>query len=249
MSATIERAGSGGADRPPSDTGLRGALERARRWPDVREAARRLAIRLFDRPLVGRYTLLDLPIIHKLVIANSVLVGLAVVGGMWFVHSSLWPALRDIHAGLTAVGVMVAVTLAGGVNYLIVRTALAPLESLQRTVEAVRRGDVGARAGVPLLSAPGVELFRLAINDMLDEMAHDRERLRALSAGLLTAQEGDEDTRRARAPRRGRAAYRGSARDPATGQAGDGEVECGADHRRSHRAEFARLRAGAPRRL
>lgn len=150
---------------------------------------RRFGTRALTVPLLGKYTLLNLPIAYKLVIANSFLVVPGSLAGVWFAHTALWVAFSSFHLALTLIGVLVGVALSAGANYLIVRTALAPLVHLQETVEAVRRGDPDARAGVTALSDPGVELFRRTFNDMLDEMARDRQRLRMLSSGLIAAQE------------------------------------------------------------
>lgn len=161
----------------------------AHRQATRRAALRRLGVRLLAFRLFGRYSLLSLPISYKLVVANSLLVGFGFLAGIWFAQMGPWDAFGSFRLVLMAGGVLAGVALSVGATYLIVKTALAPLARLQQTVEAVRAGDSDARARDSVLSDPSVELFRRTFNDMLEEMARDRQRLRTLSSGLLAAQE------------------------------------------------------------
>lgn len=184
--------------RPPAPATATGNPLRPRAWasagsvlgvwlPSLRCTLTGFATRRF----LGMYhRLLYLPIVYKLVVADALLVGAAGAAGIWFSHSPLlMPSTRAVHEAILIGGLLTLVALACAANYLIVTAALSPLASLQRTVEAVRGGNLGARAPDTLVSDPMVELLRSTLNSMLERMARDQARLHSLSDGLIRAQE------------------------------------------------------------
>lgn len=180
--------------RPATATGTPlgpGASASAPAAPNNRKPSPRSSLTRFaHRRILAKVLLLDLPIAHKLLVADALLVGAAGAAGIWLAYSPLlMPATRAIRELLLVSGLLILVTLAWVVNYLIITTALSPLASLQRTVEAVRAGDLEARAPATLVSDPLVELLRSTLNSMLGQMGRDRTRLHSLSAGLIRAQE------------------------------------------------------------
>lgn len=131
-----------------------------------------------------RGRLLGLPILYKVLIANTAIVVLGAVGGTRLTISA-GADRYEIVAVLAVVGVVVSVA----VNYLVLRAALAPLISLEQTVTEVRNGNVDARAPRPTFTDPRFEALRETLNAMLDTVANYRGRLRALSSQVITAQE------------------------------------------------------------
>lgn len=137
---------------------------------------------------------LGVPLLWKVLVANLVIVTLGAGIGM-LVTADLARARPGAPLGeLLAVPLAGAVALSLVVNLIALRAALAPLRRLQSTIEAVRGGDLGARLRPALLTDPEVERVGETLNTMLDELAAVHARLRALSAGVMDAQE--EERRR-----------------------------------------------------
>jgi two-component system, NarL family, sensor histidine kinase UhpB len=136
-----------------------------------------------------RDRLLGLPIIYKVLVANTAIVVIGAVGGTWLTIgvARTSPAVEhyELLAGFAAVGVLVSVV----VNYLVLRAALAPLTALEATVSEVRNGNVDARAPRSAFTDPAFEQLRETLNSMLDALATYRRRLRGLSSQVITAQE------------------------------------------------------------
>src|SRR5262245_40626685 len=93
-----------------------------------------------------RDRLLGLPIIYKVLVANTAILVVGAVGGTWLTIGIARnsPAVEhyELLAAFAAVGVFVSVV----VNYLVLRAALAPLTALAAAVSEVRNGNVDARA-------------------------------------------------------------------------------------------------------
>lgn len=131
-----------------------------------------------------RDRLLGLPILYKVLIANTAIVVLGAVIG-----TRLTVAVGAEHYELVALLAGLGVLASVIVNYLVLRAALAPLISLEQTVTEVRNGNVDARAPRPTFTDPRFEALRETLNAMLDAVATYRTRLRALSSQVITAQE------------------------------------------------------------
>ncbi len=129
----------------------------------------------------------------KVLLANACLVLGSVAAGMLLAsHAALagregegW-VLAGYAAGVTGLTLLV--------NALVLRAAFLPLQRLERTAVAVRRGDYGRRAPQSFLNDPLIQRLTDAFNAMLAAQEESRAELAALSSRALDAQE--EERRR-----------------------------------------------------
>ena len=146
-----------------------------------RRAAR---IRRKDTPRVPRWLrlILEVPLEMKLLGANLIIVGVA--GLLLFGPVQLQPTrLTDAYI------VVAALILGATVNFVLVRVALGPIESLERVARWVSEGRLAER--VPASMVADHELARLSktINEMLDSLAAGRERMEKLGEEVIYAEE------------------------------------------------------------
>ncbi len=141
-----------------------------------------------------RQRLLQLPLLYKILIANSAIVALGAVvgtiGTVWHVH--LFP--NDAHFELILFFVMVGLAISFAVNYIVLKVALRPLDRLEAGVDEIRRGNTGLRISDDPLTDERFMRLTAAFNQMLDALEEDAERLHRLSGAILEAQE--EERRR-----------------------------------------------------
>lgn len=135
-----------------------------------------------------------LPLLWKVLIVNSLIVLLGAVAG-----TIITAQVARARPGASLLDLLLVPALAGlsvsvAVNLVALRAALAPLRRLQSTIDAVRAGDLHARVEPALLTDPEVARVGETLNGMLDELATVHGQLRALSAGIINAQE--EERRR-----------------------------------------------------
>ncbi|HLH73440.1 MAG TPA: sensor histidine kinase [Chloroflexota bacterium] len=135
--------------------------------------------------------LLSVPIFYKVLLANSLIVVLGAVAGTWLTIQYL--AVTPDHASgeLILLFAGVGITLSVLVNFVVLKAAFQPLASLERAVEAVRHGNMQARAAHVAFSDPQIDQLVDTINSMLDGLETYRERVRLLSQQVLTAQEAE----------------------------------------------------------
>jgi signal transduction histidine kinase len=135
-------------------------------------------------PRVPRWLrlILEIPLEMKLLGANLIIVG--VTGLLLFGPIQLQPR-RLIDSYIVVAAVLLGVT----VNFVLVRLALGPIESLERVAWWVSEGRLGER--VPASIVADHELTRLSttINEMLDSLAAGRERMERLGAEVVYAEE------------------------------------------------------------
>lgn len=136
-----------------------------------------------------RDRLLGLPIMYKVLIANTTIVALGAIGGTGMTILIARSSPSSDHVELFGLLGLVGVGVSLIVNYLVLTAALAPLRALESTVALVRAGDVEARAPRSAITDPRIEQLRETLNSMLDELAVHRARQRALSSQVITAQE------------------------------------------------------------
>lgn len=129
----------------------------------------------------------------KVLLANAVVVLGSVVAGM-ALASHAAAAGRQGEGWLLAGYAMGVTGLTLLVNALVLRAAFLPLQRLERTADAVRRGDYGRRAPQSLLNDPTIQRLTDAFNAMLAAQEEGRAELAALSSRALDAQE--EERRR-----------------------------------------------------
>ena len=126
--------------------------------------------------------ILEVPLEMKLLGANLIIVGVA--GLLLFGPVQLQPTrLTDAYI------VGAALILGATVNFVLVRLALGPIESLERVARWVSEGRLAER--VPASMVADHELARLSktINEMLDSLAAGRERMEKLGAEVIYAEE------------------------------------------------------------
>jgi len=137
-----------------------------------------------------RHAVLGVPLFWKIVLANGFL--MTVVGGTTTLvlsrpgHEAVAPAVLVI----LVLGTLMAATV---VNAWIVALALRPLEGVSRTAEAVRLGDLSARAPVAEFSDRQLDHLAHVINEMLEALDQARERQKVLSHRVLMAEERERE--------------------------------------------------------
>jgi two-component system sensor histidine kinase UhpB len=97
------------------------------------------------------------------------------------------PSRFELVLVYVSIGVLLSVT----VNFLVLRAAFQPLDSLERLADAVRLGDLSARAHPVPLSDPQIARLVETFNDTLDELERDQDQLRELAMQVIDAQEGE----------------------------------------------------------
>lgn len=140
------------------------------------------------RPLVVR--LLSLSVFYKVLIANSAIVLLGALAGTAItsrVASTHSPAVLDVP--LAAIFAVIGLTLTGGLNALLLRAALRPLQRLQEVARRVREGDLSVRAELSPLADAEIGQLAATLNQILDEVQRYEEQMRALSGRVIYAQE------------------------------------------------------------
>ena len=126
--------------------------------------------------------ILEVPLEMKLLGANLIIVGVAVL--LLFGPIQLQPTrLTDAYI------VVAAMILGAAVNFELVSLALGPIESLERVAKWVSEGRLAER--VPASMMADHELARLSktMNEMLDSLAAGRERMEKLDAEVIYAEE------------------------------------------------------------
>lgn len=138
--------------------------------------------------------LLRLPLLYKILIANSIIVGLG--AGVGTMAVAAWLRLDPHRSTVTLVcllGISGAV-LSIAVNLLILRVALAPLRELERTARQVEAGDFSARARTSVLADRDFTRLTRVTNQMLDRVRRYHSRIQRLAARALRA--GEEERKR-----------------------------------------------------
>lgn len=136
------------------------------------------------RGLVDR--LLELPLVGKLVGANTLMLLAAAV------------VLVSTGAGWTGGRLMVLALLASfAVNVFLVWVALRPLTGLEETAARIHEGDFGARVPRSRIADRNLTRIGRTMNELVDRLMGDRARMHMLAAQVIRAQ----DEERARVAR------------------------------------------------
>jgi two-component system, NarL family, sensor histidine kinase UhpB len=135
------------------------------------------AVSLFYKVLLANGTLVLGATLIGMGLADRIVTGGAALNG--------W-GRAGFAAGVTALSLLV--------NALVLRAAFLPLQRLERTADAVRRGDYQRRAPHSMLSDPTMVRLTDAFNAMLAAQEETRAALAARSSRTLDAQE--EERRR-----------------------------------------------------
>lgn len=140
---------------------------------------------------------LSVPLFYKILLANSAIVAIGAVAGtvitVW--HVQTFP--EDIHYELIAIFAIGGFLISYGVNRVVLKIALQPLDKLQDAVDRVGQSDLSARVISPAVSDERFDQLIETFNEMLAQLEQDAARSRSLSRHILQAQE-DERQRLAR---------------------------------------------------
>lgn len=145
----------------------------ARRTANGRRAAH------LPRPVVA---FLRVPLVLKLVGANLVIALATVVAAMVAYGTTL--ADRRVVMLLIA-----ALIIAQVVNSALVIIALRPLHSLEDAAERIVSGDTGARVPYSPLADRDIARTGRALNQLLDELMQERDRIRSMATKVIRAQD------------------------------------------------------------
>lgn len=148
------------------------------------------------RPSSFSAALLGLPLFLKVLVANVIVVLLGVTLGTWFTLTFV-ASPAGLHWAAIAVMLVVGFASSVLINAAVLSLALQPLHALEKTVDRVAAGDVGARAQHVLFRDPDIERLADTLNSMLDVLHEHRQQLQKMSEQVLAAQE-DERKRIAR---------------------------------------------------
>src|SRR5579863_9179602 len=132
---------------------------------------------------------LGVPIVYKVLVANSGIVVLGAFLGTWMTLRQFRIDSAQSSGELAALFAVAGISLCVLVNFVVLKAAFLPLASLERTLETVRRGDVRARANHLPIGDPEIDGLIDTMNSMLDGLETYREQMRRLSRQVLTAQE------------------------------------------------------------
>jgi len=127
-------------------------------------------------------SLLGVPLEIKLLGANLIIVGLAVL--------ALIAPARFLPGPLTDAYVVVGAMVIGAMaNLLLVRLALRPVKELERVAKLVSEGRLAERVPASIVADRELTHLSRTINEMLDSLAVGRDRMRRLGAEVVFAEE------------------------------------------------------------
>ncbi|MGC4106020.1 MAG: histidine kinase [Thermomicrobiales bacterium] len=142
-------------------------------------------------------SLLSVPIFYKVLVANMVIVLVGAIAGTWVTARVVTSPGHSPNPWLILVFVAVGFALSAVVNVIVLRAAFQPIDSLERVADAVRQGDLSARATPNTFGDPQLARLAETFNDTLGRLQQDQEQLRRLAVQVIGAQE-DERKRIAR---------------------------------------------------
>jgi len=139
------------------------------------------------RGLVDR--ILGVPVALKIVLGSAVIASAAGVTALLVTRA---PATLD-DGGRILLFALVVIALTAGLNWLMLRLALAPLSDIARVSKQVREGDLSVRVPEsPLADRPTRSLIVL-FNEMLDAVQTGRARQQELARTVVDAEEHERE--------------------------------------------------------
>lgn len=126
--------------------------------------------------------ILAVPLFVKLVGANVIVVAVAVALERESVMAGNWGEIAAIVIALTAACLA---------SQALIRLALGPIEELQLVSERVAAGEFDVRAGASLYADDRLRGLGGTINSLLDALAAERKRIKALGAEVIYAQDAE----------------------------------------------------------
>jgi len=122
-------------------------------------------------------------------LANASIVLLGAVAGTWATMAATRAAGEEGGVRLGAALAVLGLLLSVATNYVVLRAAFRPLTALAKVAEAVRAGDISARAEPVAGGDPEVAHLAEAFDRTLDQIERDRAELRSLASQVIRAQE------------------------------------------------------------
>jgi two-component system sensor histidine kinase UhpB len=133
----------------------------------------------YVNPVMGRIK--RRPLFQKVVIANSILISVGAIAGLYFEEKYF----EGGEVGFVALFLFAGLGLSVLINYLLVKMACRPLDDVSDSMKAIRAGHRGIR--VPeITDDPQIEELSKSLNSMLNSM--DMQRKKA-AASVIKAQE------------------------------------------------------------
>ncbi len=132
-----------------------------------------------------------MPLFYRVLLGNCLVVVLG--AGLGTFLTVQFARLEPDASPLWLVGtfMLVGTALSLLVNYVMLKAAFHPIQSLERTVLEVRRGNLSARVPPDTSRDPFLQAFTATLNAMLDTLERDRQQLQALSSQVIDAQESE----------------------------------------------------------
>jgi len=144
-----------------------------------------------------RTRVLTVSIFSKVFLANVVILLLGAIVGTYVTATVVQTSHVASREGLIAIFVLAGLMLSASVNFVVLKAAFQPLDSLEQVAESVRRGDLTARARTSTFSDPQLARLAETFNDTLENLQRVQEQVRLLASQVIRAQE-DERKRVAR---------------------------------------------------
>lgn len=142
-------------------------------------------------PFVISERVRSIPLFYKVLTANVAIVMFGAIAGTYVTATTFRDAEAPSRVELILMFVAIGVVLSVAVNYLVLRAAFQPLDSLERMADSVRDGDLSARANPLPLSDPQLARLVDTFNGTLDELERGQARLRELTTQVIEAQEAE----------------------------------------------------------
>ena len=133
--------------------------------------------------------LLRVPLLYKVLVANSLIVVLGAIFGTLITAEAVQSYPDESRSLMVVIFAVIGTSVSLGVNLIVLRAAFRPIAALSRTVDEVGRGNLGARANLGLISDPEFDRLSDTINAMLEGLERYRDQVQELSSHAITAQE------------------------------------------------------------
>ena len=147
-----------------------------------RRGSGRIAVAAASRVLRLLAAVLGIPLEIKLLGANAIILGVAVL--------ALLQPIRLQSGQLSDIYVVTAALIIGAVvNFALVKLALRPINALQRVARLVSEGRLAERVPASIVADRELTNLSTTINEMLDTLSAGRDRMRKLGAEVVYAEE------------------------------------------------------------
>ncbi|MCC6314319.1 MAG: HAMP domain-containing protein [Thermomicrobiales bacterium] len=130
-----------------------------------------------------------LPLVYKVLAVNSSIVVVGAVLGTWVTMTVTQTAGEGRGPTLVLMFALIGVVLSVAMNFVVLRAAFRPLSTLELVAEAVREGNLAARAEPLPTGDPQMTRLAFTFNRTLDQLERDRAALRSVASQVITAQE------------------------------------------------------------